>query len=289
MYSDHLTHYKNALNAAKSSYYSNIINSGQNNTRTLFSTVNKLLKPTETIASHITPTAFLEYFTSKIGNIHYHLSTSPSASNDSPLWNTLGPSPSTTLSTFKPASVTHIAKLISRSKSSTCSLDPLPTTLVKACLPSLAPSIMTIINSSLSTATVPLSLKIASITPILKKPGADPSDLNNYQPISNLPFISKILGSVLGPLLFIIYLLPLGHILRHYGIQFHCYADDTQLYISTRPNISLPPSALTSCLKDIKSWMSNNFLKLNGNKSEVLLIGSKSSLSKAPPFTISID
>ncbi|KAF7641105.1 hypothetical protein LDENG_00293970 [Lucifuga dentata] len=52
---------------------------------------------------------------------------------------------------------------------------------------------MTIINSSLSTATVPLSLKIASITPILKKPGADPSDLNNYQPISNLPFISKIL------------------------------------------------------------------------------------------------
>ncbi|KAF7642335.1 hypothetical protein LDENG_00259820 [Lucifuga dentata] len=35
--------------------------------------------------------------------------------------------------------------------------------------------------------------------------------------------------------------------------------------------------------------MSNNFLKLNRNKSEVLLIGSKYSLSKAPPFTISID
>ncbi|KAF7641282.1 hypothetical protein LDENG_00286420, partial [Lucifuga dentata] len=87
----------------------------------------------------------------------------------------------------------------------------------------------------------------------------------------------------------IIYLLPLGHILRHYGIQFHCYADDIQFYISTKPNTSLPPSALTCCLKDIKSWMSDNFLKLNGNKSEVLLIGSKSSLSKAPPFTISID
>ncbi|KAF7649227.1 hypothetical protein LDENG_00144880, partial [Lucifuga dentata] len=87
----------------------------------------------------------------------------------------------------------------------------------------------------------------------------------------------------------IIYLLPLGHILRHYGIQFHCYADDTKLYISTTPNTSLPLSALTSRLKDIKFWMSNNFLKLSGNKSEVLLIGSKSSLSKAPPFTISID
>ncbi len=47
--------------------------------------------------------------------------------------------------------------------------------------------------SSLSSATVPSSLKTASITPILKKTGVDPNDLNNYRPISNLPFISKIL------------------------------------------------------------------------------------------------
>ena len=39
-------------------------------------------------------------------------------------------------------------------------------------------------------------------------------------------------GSVLGPLSFCAYMYPIGSILRHHGIDYHIYADDTQLYIT---------------------------------------------------------
>ncbi len=96
-------------------------------------------------------------------------------------------------------------------------------------------------------------------------------------------------GPVLGPLLFLIYLLPLGNIFSKFGIKFHCYADDTQLYVSTKPDSILPSVCLTNCLHEIKSWFSANFLKLNGRKTQVFLIGTNSSLSRSCSFSLSID
>jgi hypothetical protein len=57
----------------------------------------------------------------------------------------------------------------------------------------LSPFIAVLFNASMSGEYFPASQKIASITPILKKPSLDPLDLGNYRPISNLTFLSKLL------------------------------------------------------------------------------------------------
>uniref|UniRef100_A0A669DXW8 Reverse transcriptase domain-containing protein n=1 Tax=Oreochromis niloticus TaxID=8128 RepID=A0A669DXW8_ORENI len=78
-------------------------------------------------------------------------------------------------------------------------------------------------------------------------------------------------GSVLGPILFTLYMLPLGSIIR--SIHFHCYADDTQLYLSMKPDNTHQLVKLQECLKDIKTWMAANFLLLNSDQTEVIVLG----------------
>ena len=92
-------------------------------------------------------------------------------------------------------------------------------------------------------------------------------------------------GSILGPLLFSLYLLPLGSILRKHGISFHCYADDSQIYVPLKKKDALSVKPLLLCLEDIKAWMSLNFLKCNENKTEVMVFGPSGSC-EAPPVDL---
>ena len=61
------------------------------------------------------------------------------------------------------------------------------------------------------------------------------------------------------------------------------YADDTQLYISFQPGVSVSKetaiSCLEACIKDIKIWMTNNLLRLNDDKTELIVITTHSNTS----------
>ena len=83
-------------------------------------------------------------------------------------------------------------------------------------------------------------------------------------------------GSVLGPILFTMHVKPLSAIIDSHSIIHHSFADDLQLQMSAPPDrISELLHSMQSCISDVKAWAIANMLKLNDNKTELLLVTSK--------------
>ena len=189
--------YRRELITTKSVYFCDKIEESTRNMKSMYRVANTLMgrKLLRTLPEHhcsdeVMADRFLEHFTDKITSIRQRLNQ---PSDAQAARSAIDNERSHTLSEFSPATTVTTCRLVQTCPSKQCCLDPLPTSLLKANINVVAPTLTRIINLSLESETVPTDMKSALITPVLKKTSLDSNELVNYRPISNLSFVSKLL------------------------------------------------------------------------------------------------
>ena len=198
-----LVEMRRQLNAStkrtKSSYFNNLIGSHSTNPKAMFNIVSGLLgkQKKHTLPPHASDQRladkFSEFFITKIEAIKDSISSSNVPPDQHPVSDS---SVSCSLTSWSRMDQEEVRKIIMKSPSKHCSMDPVPTWLLKNSLDPVLPMITAIFNQSLESGEVPKSMKNALITPLLKKPKLDSTDISNYRPVSNLSFLSKVLERV---------------------------------------------------------------------------------------------
>jgi exonuclease III len=191
-------HYNDLCKKAKADYYQSKISENCTDQKALFKITNQLLHKTKdvTLPTHDSEKEladkFSTFFENKIRVISqsFEIGNPPLDSNE---YNSLGARP---LTSYQSVSKEDVRKLVMSGNSKSCHLDPIPTSLLKDCIDYLLPCLTRIVNLSLASCKVPQPLKTATVTPLLKKPNLDSEDLKNYRPVSNLPYLSKVIEKV---------------------------------------------------------------------------------------------
>src|SRR6218665_2277898 len=132
---------------------------------------------------------YLSAFTIKVLDVRKDTANSPP-----PVF----PPTSFDLSTLAPVTATDLRRLILASAPKSCELDPLPTSLLQEFVDVLLPLITFLCNYSVREGTLPESQKRSILVPVLKCEGLDEGNPNNYRPIANVSFVSKIVEKIVA-------------------------------------------------------------------------------------------
>ena len=99
-------------------------------------------------------------------------------------------------------------------------------------------------------------------------------------------------GSCLGPLLFIVYASKLFKVVGDELPHVHCYADDTQIYLSFKPSSSTSQMdavrVIEHCIEKIRCWLIQDRLLINDDKTEFMIIGTRQQLCKLQTLNIHV-
>ena len=190
------------MSKAKTNNFTNLVSENMTNPRKLWDKMKHILHKKK---NNILPdsscntklaSSFNDVFISKIAKIRDTLLSAKRDSNIHP--EPTPPAAPNPLLTFSQISESNVLKLIRSSPSKSCDLDPCPTQIVKDSADILAGSITMVINLSLAEGKFPDTFKIAHVTPLLKKPSLDRSELSNFRPVSGLNFVSKLIEKIVA-------------------------------------------------------------------------------------------
>ena len=183
------------------SYYASLINENISDSKVLFNTIDRMLHrtPQNHYPSCGSPKElcdkFADFFCDKIVTIRHQLDTLSTI--DAPAFPLIDDAIITCeLSEFSPTSEDELSGLVKKIAAKSCSLDPVPASLLRYCIDDILPIIKSVVNLSFNSASMPISMKNAVLSPLLKKLSLDFEIFSNFRPVSNLKFLSQVIEKV---------------------------------------------------------------------------------------------
>ena len=198
--------YNFKLKEARENFYHQQLTHNNKDSKQLFSVLKKL---TGTVKEKIIPTSkskvdtaedMAVFYTKKISKIRQVITNELQNGQES--YKTILPITGARLdensfNMFSMININELKKILSEMKNKSSRADPISTSIVQGSIDLLAPILLHIINSALKQQCFPEELKKALITPIIKNEMKNPEDFQNYRPVSNLEFLSKLLERVM--------------------------------------------------------------------------------------------